>query len=230
MKELLEKFSYNLTRIKKLPDAREVIKNQNKRLEKEQEDLKEKLLLIQESRLAYQKTIDLFYEESIGQLEKMLNLALQQIFFDRNYSIRITLSGEDKKDKSFSFEIVNNDINQVEDLRDGTGAGVRAVVSFVILSYYLIKFNSPYIFADELYSAISRDYVDGFFEFVHRLCEEQNLTFVLITHDVRFTNYADQIIHVSEGRITVHQEIDTNLISRISREIEEKENEKTNKE
>lgn len=227
MKQLLERFNYNITRVKELPNSRSIIKEKTHRLEADVESLKDKLVLIQDSRLAYQKTINIFYENSIGQLEKMLNVALKEIFFDRNYKIKIELSGEDKKDKSFSFEIINEDIGEPEDLREGTGNGIRAVVSFVILSYYLIRFNSPYIFADEMYSQISKAYVDGFFNFVHNLCEEYNLVFVLITHDERFINYADQIIHVSEGRITVHNDLDSSKIEDLIKniEIEKKKNE-----
>lgn len=225
MKELLEKFNYNLTRIKKLPESREIIKANNKKLEQELVELQDKITLIQDSRVAYQKTIDAFYEESIGQLEKMINCALTTIFYDRHYQIRIQLSGEDKKDKSFSFDIVNLDVGEPEDLRDGTGNGIRAVISFVITSYYLIKFNSPYLFVDELYSQISKAYVDGFFEFVHKLCDEHGLVFVLITHDERFLNYADQVVQVSEGRVTIHNDLNIDKIEQLVKDVERYNNE-----
>lgn len=215
MKELLEKFNYNLTRIKKLPETRELIKSNNKRLEKELEELQDKITLIQDSRVAYQKTIDAFYEESIGQLEKMINCALSTIFYDRHYQIQIQLSGEDKKDKSFSFDIIDTLTGCIQDLREGTGAGIRAVISFVITSYYLIKFNSPYLFVDELYSQVSKEYVDGFFAFIKRLCDEQQLVFILITHDPRFVAYADQVVQVSEGRVTIYQENIEDLMKQI---------------
>ena len=92
MKELLERFNYNLTRIKKLPETRELIVAGIKRKEKELEELNHKINLIQDSRIAYQKTIDAFYEESIGQLEKLINCALRTIFTDRQYQIKISLS------------------------------------------------------------------------------------------------------------------------------------------
>ena len=228
MKELLEQFNYNLTRVKKLPEIRTRLKENNKKLDEQLIKLKDKITLIQDSRVAYQKTIDAFYEESIGQLEKMLNAALTTIFVGRGYQIKIELSGEDKKDKSFSFDIINRE-GEVEDLRDGSGAGIRAVISFVILSYYLIQYDSPYIFADELYSAISQEYVDGFFEFVQKLCDEYNLIFILISHDPRFINYAQQIIQVVEGRITIHKDLAEDAVNRLKKEIE-LQNEQENKE
>lgn len=225
MKELLEKFNYNLVRFKKLPDTRELYKSKVKRENKHLEELEDRILLIQDSRVAYQKTIDLFYEQSIGQLENLINWALKTIFYDRHYRIKITLSDESKKDKSFSFDVINEAIGELEDLRDGSGAGMRAIISFVILSYYLISFNSPYIFADELYSQISQEYVAGFFEFVHRLCEENNLVFVLISHDPRLINYADQIVQVVDGRVTVHNNLDESQINSLIEQIKEYEDE-----
>ena len=221
MKELLEKFNYNLVRLKKLPDTRDLYRSKVKREEKELESLKDRIDLIQDSRVAYQTTIDEFYKESIGQLESLINCALKTIFTDRHYRIQISLSGDDKKEKSFSFDVVNEKIGELEDLKDGSGNGIRAVISFVVLSYYLMRFNSPYIFADECYSAISEAYIPGFFEFVHKLCDEQGLVFILITHDPRMIGYADQIIHVSEGRITIHQDFNENTVEQLVKQTEE---------
>ena len=225
MKELLEKFNYNLVRFKKLSNTRELYKSKIKRENKYLKELEDKILLIQESRIVYQKTIDLFYEQSIGQLENLINCALKTIFYDRHYRIKISLSDENKKDKSFSFDVINEISGELEDLRDGSGAGMRAIISFVILSYYLISFNSPYIFADELYSQISQEYVAGFFEFVHKLCEENNLIFVLISHDPRLINYADQIIQVVEGRVVIHNNLDQSRIDNLIEQIREYNNE-----
>lgn len=221
MKELLERFNYDLVRLKKLPDTRDLYKSKVKRENKHLQELEDKIVLIQDSRVAYQKTIDLFYEQSIGQLENLINCALKTIFYDRHYRIKITLSDESKKDKSFSFDVINEAIGEPEDLRDGSGAGMRAIISFVVLSYYLIRFNSPYIFADECYSAISEAYVPAFFEFVHKLCDEHNLVFVLITHDPRFINYADQIVQVVDGRITIHNNLDESQINSLIEQVKE---------
>ena len=225
MKELLEKFNYNLVRFKKLPEVRDLYKSKVKRENNHLKELEDKILLIQDSRMAYQKIIDEFYKQSIGELESLINCALSTIFFDRHYKIQIALSDESKKDKSFSFDIINEDIGEPESLVDGNGAGIRAVISFVILSYYLIRFNSPYIFFDECLSQISKEYVDAFFQFVHKLCEEQGLILVLISHDSRLIPYADQLIQISEGRVTVHNNLDESQINNLIEQIEEYENE-----
>lgn len=229
MKELLDRFNYSIQRLKKLPDNRELIKEQTQNYKKQIQENKDKIVLVQDSRIAYQKAIDIFYEQSIGQLEKLINLGLKQIFFDRSLQIKIELSNEEKKEKSFSFEVIDTVTGEPEDIRDGTGAGVRSVISFIILSYYLMQFNSPYIIADEAYSQISKDYVDGFFQFVHKLCEEENLTFILISHDERFIHYADQIVKVADGKIEVMKDLDDSSLQEIQKLVEEYNNEEKDK-
>lgn len=229
MKELLDRYNYSIQRLKKLPNNRELIKEQTQNYKKQIQENKDKIVLVQDSRIAYQKAIDVFYEQSIGQLEKLINLGLKQIFFDRSLQIKIELSNEEKKEKSFSFEVIDTVTGEPEDIRDGTGAGVRSVISFIILSYYLMQFNSPYIIADEAYSQISKDYVDGFFQFVHKLCEEENLTFILISHDERFIHYADQIIKVADGKIEVMKDLDDSSLQEIQKLVEEYNNEEKDK-
>lgn len=229
MEELLDRFNYSIQRLKKLPDNRELIKEQTQNYKKQIQENKDKIVLVQDSRIAYQKAIDVFYEQSIGQLEKLINLGLKQIFFDRSLQIKIELSNEEKKEKSFSFEVIDTVTGEPEDIRDGTGAGVRSVISFIILSYYLMQFNSPYIIADEAYSQISKDYVDGFFQFVHKLCEEENLTFILISHDERFIHYADQIVKVADGKIEVMKDLDDSSLQEIQKLVEEYNNEEKDK-
>lgn len=229
MKELLDRFNYSIQRLKKLPNNRELIKEQTQNYRKQIQENKDKIVLVQDSRIAYQKAIDVFYEQSIGQLEKLINLGLKQIFFDRSLQIKIELSNEEKKEKSFSFEVIDTVTGEPEDIRDGTGAGVRSVISFIILSYYLMQFNSPYIIADEAYSQISKDYVDGFFQFVHKLCEEENLTFILISHDERFIHYADQIVKVADGKIEVMKDLDDSSLQEIQKLVEEYNNEEKDK-
>ena len=229
MKELLDRFNYSIQRLKKLPDNRELIKEQTQNYKKQIQENKDKIVLVQDSRIAYQKAIDVFYEQSIGQLEKLINLGLKQIFFDRSLQIKIELSNKEKKEKSFSFEVIDTVTGEPEDIRDGTGAGVRSVISFIILSYYLMQFNSHYIIADEAYSQISKDYVDGFFQFVHKLCEEENLTFILISHDERFIHYADQIIKVADGKIEVMKDLDDSSLQEIQKLVEEYNNEEKDK-
>ena len=55
---------------------------------------------------------------------------------------------------------------------------------------------------DEKYSALSEHYVPRFFEFLKKMAEEKGMIVVLITHDTRFMDYADNIYMVNMGNVT----------------------------
>jgi energy-coupling factor transporter ATP-binding protein EcfA2 len=57
------------------------------------------------------------------------------------------------------------------------------------------------MFIDEGYSFISEAYVGKFFEFVKMLCEQKGLALIMISHDDRFSGYADKCYGVLNGRI-----------------------------
>lgn len=200
MKSLLDRFTHCIESYKELDDKITHIKKQNKKFKIEIEELKNRITLVQDSRLVFQNTIDEFYKQSIGELENLINLALTKIFFDRRLKIAISLT--DGKDKALSFDLIDCESGLPEDLRDGSGQGVKSIISFMVLTHYLLNFNSPYIFADEQYSQLSEEYIGPFFDFVKELCNRKNLVFVLISHDLRILQYADQMIYVKKGRIT----------------------------
>jgi ABC-type siderophore export system fused ATPase/permease subunit len=48
---------------------------------------------------------------------------------------------------------------------------------------------------------------------------------VLITHDERFLNYADQVVQVSEGRVTIHNDLNIDKIEQLVKDVERYNNE-----
>lgn len=166
------------------------------------EDIKNQLSLANRAKETYKVVVDEVYRRSMGEIEEVLNMALQFIFFDKNYSVKIEIG--DYRGKTVEILLYDNDIvpPRVVDMKNGVGNGVRCVVSFVLLSYYLISLGRKhFIFSDEAYSGISEAYVDRYFSFIHSLCEKKEFKFVLITHDGRFIVYGDKSYSVSEGNV-----------------------------
>jgi len=88
------------------------------------------------------------------------------------------------------------------DIKHGVGAGVRTVVSFVLHVYAILNMKAyPILFLDEAYSYLSEHYVERFFTFMKGLCESKDFMVVLISHDVRFHDYADKSYHVADGHV-----------------------------
>lgn len=156
--------------------------------------------LAKKSKEVYKTVVDEVYRRSMGEIEEVLNMALQYIFFDKNYSVKIEIG--DFKGKTVDIMLYDHEFTppRIVDTKNGVGNGVRTVISFVLLSYYLISLaRKPFIFSDEAYSGISEAYVDRYFSFISSLCEKKGLKFVLITHDERFLIYGNKKYLVSEG-------------------------------
>lgn len=147
----------------------------------------------------HKKAVDLLYASSIKELEDLINDVMSAIFKDRNLKVHMELS--DSRSKSLSWRITDYDRDIEYSVQDGSGRGIRTVLSFILQSYYLLSFGSKFMFIDEGYSYISEEYVKEFFEFVKLLCKEKGLALVMISHDDRFTGYADSHYHIIAGTI-----------------------------
>lgn len=183
--------------INQLPALQEAKEYNEKNIKKQEEYLK----FINTSKEYYVKAIDIMYEESIGALKETLNSALRYIMYDKNYNCNLIL--DDKRGaKTLELTLVDLDEDFEVDLKDGAGQGIRTIISFILKAYYLINKGSRVLFLDEKYSALSEHYVPRFFEFLKKMTEEKGMIVVLITHDTRFMDYADNIYMVNMGNVT----------------------------
>lgn len=156
------------------------------------------------AKVYFEKAVDLVYQSSIGDLEARINQALTFVFSDRQF--RIILQMEDlrgSKSVTFALEDSTSGKPLLVDLREGTGAGVRTVVSIIIHVYYLLsKSLEPILFVDEGYAYLAEEYVEAFFDFLKTLCSAKNFAFVLISHDKRFESIADSEYRLDLGTLT----------------------------
>ena len=151
----------------------------------------------------FQAAVDKVYEASRGELERTINLALRYVFYDKDYAVTVEI--ESKKGKSLSFTVIDNGVNPPleVDLKEGTGAGLRTVVSFVIHYYYLTQIGVlPYLFIDEGYHNVSAQYRDRFFGFIRELTLNKGGGVVIISHDPDVLSSADKMYIVSDGLVT----------------------------
>lgn len=190
--EQLQKLKY---KVETLQNAKVSYTKKLDDLELSKIELDKKLEFIIESRQYYKKAIDVAYQRSIKELQDVLNSALSYIFYDENYEINITLN--DKRGKSLILQLRKN--GKPTSLKRGTGMGVKCVVSAVLHMYYLQCKNSKILMLDEAYSNVSEEYVDRFFEFLHKLCVKLDFKIILITHDKRFIPYGDKVYRVHNG-------------------------------
>lgn len=152
----------------------------------------------------FRKAVDVVYEASRGELERTLNMALRYVFHDRDYAVRVEI--DDKRGKSLTFILIDNNQNPPleVDLKEGCGAGVRTVVSFVLQFFYLLQIKAaPYLFIDEGYHNVSAQYRGRFFDFIKQLVTKHNGAVVIISHDPDILGVADKTYIVSDGIVKV---------------------------
>lgn len=162
--------------------------------------LNDRKKLIESAKQYYLKVIDKIYLNSIQEMENFVNYVLEYVFYDETYRIKLDISN--RYNKSITFYLIDENRNLELPLRKGNGKGVKAVVSFILLTYYLMRMKSPYLFLDESFVNISAGYVNRFFSYVKELCHKHNMCVVLITHDPRFLEFADTIFEVKKGVVT----------------------------
>lgn len=192
MIEELNKIKYKLETLNK---QRNLNYQNAENLNKSLSDYTQEMTFIIEAREYYRKAVDIVYERSIVELKDILNSALAYIFYDENYNVEIELS--DKRGKSLSIRLFLD--GKPANLKRGTGMGVKTVISAVLHMYYLQCKNSKILMLDEAYSAVSIEYVDRFFEFLHQMCEKLGFVIILITHDERFLKYGDKTYRIDKG-------------------------------
>lgn len=161
--------------------------------------LKNQQDLIIRSRAYLKKATDYLYENSIVELESIINDVVSAIFYDEHYTVKIEIS--DSYSKSIQWWLIDHNKNIKFLVDGGTGRGLRAVVSFIIQSYFLLSLGSHYMFIDEEYQHISEAYIGKFFEYVNLLATKKNLCLATISHDDRFKGHEDAKYIVSRGEI-----------------------------
>lgn len=196
--DILSVIDYNIKNFSELFSKKKVYLSEIKKREEGVKQYSERLEFLKKTKTLYLEAIDLMYQESVGVLQETLNSALQYVMTDKDYSIKLEL--EDKRGvKTLNISLVDNKEGFEVDLKDGTGLGVRTIVSFVLKSYYLVNENSKILMLDEKYSALSAQYIPYFMEFLKKFTEEKDIIIVMITHDNRFVPYGDTVYTVSDG-------------------------------
>lgn len=183
--------------------------------------LTNKLNLIITAEEYHKKAIDLLYTSSLRDLEELINDVMNAVFYDQNIEIKMELS--DSRSKSLIWYLIDHDKDITLPIKDSSGRGLRAVLSFIIQAYYVLSLGSKFLFIDEGYTFISESYVDKFFEFVDLLCKEKGLHLIMISHDGRFSGFADQRYGILQGKVYNQKDIDIKEFKAWSEAVDQEE-------
>lgn len=148
------------------------------------------------------KLIEKLSAKGIGKLESLLTYGLNTIFSDREYSISIDVDerGDIKTAEIWLVETLENGRQRKCRLRDAVGGGVQVMVSLIIRVYFVLVLGlRRVIFMDETFTELHSDYLPGLFEFMQNTVKELGFVYLLITQDVRFSEYGDKHYRVAKG-------------------------------
>ena len=180
----------------------------NREIEKEQlTDNMKNLLhkqMIYEDAISYMKElIDALSRTHINHLEKLLNSAVTTIFFDRKYRIQFEVS-EYRNSNCLSIYLIETQEDGLEiktDIKDN-GFGIKTIIGFILQVYFILYHKlSPIIFIDEGFSNLSLQYIPYLRCLLTSLKEEYGFIFVLVSHDPRLIDIADQTYEVKNGEV-----------------------------
>lgn len=182
------------------------LENNKKYLQEYEEKLENCLNDIEHHKTAYKELEKIIVESNgifIERIEKLLNKALESIFYDEDYEIRIIVDN-----KKLSFDLIDNknlDNNNTPlrtDIDDACGGGVITVIGFILQLFMIQLLDlSKTIFIDEGFMALSSAYRPNFYEFLNKFCEETNMKIMLVSHDELAKEYAVNIFEISHGRV-----------------------------
>ncbi len=148
--------------------------------------------------------INKFSDSLLKKLEELLTVGLQQIFYDRIYSVVIRVV--DKRN-SKCVELLLDDNGNLIPVRDSSVAGgILVVIASIIQIFFLINLNvDKILLLDEQFSQISNKYVEPFISFIKELCADTGLKIILITHDQKFMQYGDRTYLADKGKFTLQE-------------------------
>ena len=169
--------------------------------------VKEKLLVQEASIKVLREIIDIMSKEFIDQIADLITYALQTIFHDKDYSIKILLKeSRNSKQADIILLSTNEDGNVIESpVPDNCGGGVSAVIGLV-LQIFFIQYNklNKLLVMDEALSQISAEYIPTTMKFLKTLSEQRGFKFLLVTHDAKIIKHADTIYRMISGEL--HEE------------------------
>jgi len=142
-------------------------------------------------------------EKFLGNLQSLMNDALSLVFTDRDYKVEIEVIEKRGNNQIHFFLLEKIGDNVVRSrVREDVGAGVMCIIGLIFQVYYINTVNlKRALIIDEAFTELSDEYIENFFTLLRQLKESFGFVFLIITHDVRFHEYADRIYRIDRGKV-----------------------------
>lgn len=210
MKHLIDKLKIKQAEYKLKVDHINKVEEDIVELKKEIQEYAEVIELLNNRSYGCKLLVEKLVAISKSNLEEFLTFALQKIFVDRNYQVRLDFK-EDSKRPGLDLMLVEN--GQAQEITDSVGGGIMSTLGLLLQIYYIEVYGlNKMMFIDEGLKEISKanphdeeaeDYLEHLLSFLKWLSEERDYTFVIVTHDTSVVSQADQVYTIKNGKAYV---------------------------
>lgn len=207
---MIENYNDYFNKALQLKSKYETLLNQLSTVETQKSELNSKMKALYkkvgtyESAIDYmKKLIDVLSRKHINHLEKLLNSAVQSIFYDKDYHIEFEIS-EYRNNNNLTIYLIETleDGNEIKTDIKNNGFGLKSIIGLILQVYFIMYHNqSRILFMDESLSAISTNYIEYVKELINSLAKEYGFIFVLVNHDPRWNDLADRVYEMNNGEI-----------------------------
>lgn len=165
-----------------------------------------RLLLEQKGLAFYSSVLDDITSEYVDRLGAALSEVYLYVFQNPNKKPSLVLKDKYNK-KVLSLVMVNTygGEEHSEDLDEG-GFSVEVVLGTVLLIYFILYNNlERVIFFDESFTGLADETASRFFSLLKNFTADLGFSFMLISHETRFAEYADRTYFVRGGRYVLER-------------------------
>ncbi len=184
-----------------------------KEFELDREEAKKRKEEYDNLNLACKLMLEKLTHKSKYKLETFLTYALQSIFTDRNYEIKLILK-EDSKSSGLEISLVES--NSEQEITDSVGGGIVSLIGLLLQIYYIEIYGlNKTMIIDEGLRQISTgklsskegkepiNYLENTVNFMSYLSKEKGYKFIIVTHDNFVRSIADRVYEVEKGKVNL---------------------------
>lgn len=207
---MIENYNDYFNKAIQLKSSYETLLNQLDKVKNQREEIKlamdnsYTLVKDYENSIEYmKKLIDVLSRKHIIHLEKLLNSAVQSIFYDKDYHIEFEIS-EYRNNNNLTIYLIETleDGSEIKTDIKNNGFGLKSIIGLILQVYFIMYHKqSRILFMDESLSAISTNYIEYVRELIKSLSEKYGFIFVLVNHDPRWNDLADRVYEMKDGEI-----------------------------
>ena len=140
-----------------------------------------------------QECLNIFNEQYLNKIKKLLDAALKFVFFDQDYEFVFDLKDKDKK---VDFAIMDHQKNLKKPLTK-LGGGLRVVISTFLQIFFITeRSNKRILLLDESLYAISEKYRENFYTFLKTHSRENEFYILIISHDATANKHMQHVIKI----------------------------------